>query len=107
MGLLRISKSVGKLLGGTAKAMKKHPVLTGGVVGAGGAAGVALALNDNHNKSSHGRKKTAEDMTLKEIADQKYAIAMKYKSEGHPRKATEYKSKAARAYKRAWEIKNK
>jgi acyl carrier protein len=47
--------------------------------------------------------KTGADMTAKEKADQKYAIAKSYENEGHPRKATEYKSKAARAYKTAWE----
>lgn len=43
--------------------------------------------------------------TLKEKADQKYAIAKTYENDGHPRKAKEYKDKAAKAYKKAFEKK--
>ena len=77
------------------------------ILGAGGVgigAGYTTArLTDNHTKADHGRKKTAADMTPKEKADQKYAIAKSYENEGHPRKAKEYKDKASKAYKRAWE----
>ena len=107
MGLVNISKKVGTILGTTAKAMKKHKVLTGVGVGIGGTAAFNYAVDDKHDKSSHGRKKTAETMTKMEIADQKYAISKSYEREGHPRKSREYKNKAAQAYKRAWEIKNK
>ena len=47
--------------------------------------------------------KTAEEMTAEEKADQKYAIAKSYEEDGHPRKAKEYKAKASRAYKHAYE----
>jgi len=62
-------------------------------------------LTDLNRLSS--RTKVGADMTLKEKADQKYAIAKSYEREGHPIKAKEYKNKAGNAYKRAWEIKNK
>lgn len=42
------------------------------------------------------------ELTAKEKADQKYAIAKSYEKEGHPRKAKEYKEKAAKAYKQAF-----
>lgn len=47
--------------------------------------------------------KRAEDMTPKEKADQKYSIAKSYEKDNHPKKAKEYKNKAAIAYKKAWE----
>ncbi len=48
-------------------------------------------------------EKLSEEMTLEEKADQKYAIAKSYERDGRPRKAEEYKNKASRAYKRAYE----
>ncbi len=102
MGLVNISKKVGTILGTTAKAMKEHKVLTGVGIGIGGATAFNYVLDDKHDKSSHGRKKTAADMTSKEKADQKYAISKSYENEGHPRKAKEYKNKASRAYKSAY-----
>ncbi|KKL23496.1 hypothetical protein LCGC14_2424780, partial [marine sediment metagenome] len=100
MGLVNISKKVGVILGTTAKAMKKHKVLTGAGLGAGALMAVNYVVDDGHDKSSHGRRKTAETMTKMEIADQKYAISKSYEREGHPRKSREYKNKAAQAYKR-------
>jgi hypothetical protein len=107
MGLVSISKNVRKLLGTTAKAIKKYKKTT--LVGVGGLAvgtgGYVVGKTTGHTASGHGRRKIAADMTPKEKADQKYAIAMRYKEDGHPRKSSEYKSKAARAYKAAWEKK--
>jgi hypothetical protein len=107
MGLVSISKNVGKLLGTTAKAIKKYKKTT--LVGVGGLAvgtgGYVVGKTTGHTASGHGRRKIAADMTPKEKADQKYAIAMRYKEDGHPKKSSEYKSKAARAYKAAWEKK--
>jgi len=106
-----VGSSVGKLLKGVGKMITNKKditigkyILGAGVVG-GGTGYVSARLTDNHTKADHGRKKTAADMTPKEKADQKYAIAKSYENEGHPRKAKEYKSKAARAYKTAWEKK--
>lgn len=104
-----VGKAVSKLLKGVGKMVaNKQDVTLGkyllGATGAGiGAGYVSARLTDNHTKADHGRKKTAADMTLKEKADQKYAIAKSYENEGHPRKANEYKNKAGKAYKRAWE----
>ena len=60
--------------------------------------------NWDNTKGSFGHfYKAGADMTPMEKADQKYAIAKSYEREGHPRKANEYKDKASKAYKRAWE----
>ena len=57
-------------------------------------------LNNNY------LKKIAEaKLTPKEKADQKYAIAKSYEEEGHSKKSKEYKDKASKAYKRAWDKK--
>ena len=88
--------------------MKKYKKTSLAIGGASLASGSYITgRNTGHTASDHTRKKTAAVMSPKEKADQKYAIAKSYENEGHPRKATEYKSKAARAYKTAWEIKNK
>lgn len=97
------TKSMPSWLSEAKKITSSKLFLGGAGVGAGGMLAVNYLKDDGHDKLDHGRKKTAETMTKMEKADQKYAIAMSYKKEGHPRKAKEYKSKAARAYKTAWE----
>lgn len=101
--MTQISESVGKLLG----KLSKNKKMIGSSVGVG--LGLGLATNyitdDGHDKSDHIPKKYASDMTAQEKADQKYAIAKSYERHGHPRKANEYKDKASKAYKRAWEKK--
>jgi hypothetical protein len=98
-----VGTSMNKLLKELSKAIKNKYVIGAGVGGLGTGVGVSALLDDGHDKSDHGRKKIAADMTPKEKADQKYAIAKSYENEGHPRKAEEYKDKAGKAYKRAWE----
>jgi hypothetical protein len=98
-----VGSSVGKLLKGVSAAIKNKYVLGAGAVGLGTGIASGAILDDGHDKSDHGRKKIAEDMSPKEKADQKYAIAKSYENEGHSRKAEEYKDKASKAYKRAYE----
>jgi len=160
-----VGTSVGKLLKGVSKAIKDKYVIGAGAVGLGTGLATGALLDDGHDKSDHGRKKTAElnkeaitekfieprfikrlkdlnllaeksplllvkknlakktfpellekttkqtavifktaeEMTSKEKADQKYSIAKSYERSNHPKKAKEYKNKAAIAYKRAWE----
>lgn len=98
-----IATPVKKLLRGVTKAIKNKYVIGSAVVGTGVGYGTARLADDGHDKSDHMPKKYAEEMTPKEKADQKYAIAKSYENEGHPKKSEEYKDKASRAYKRAWE----
>jgi len=68
----------------------------------------ALSKEEKKNaliKANLGKLEKIGEVSAKEKADQKYAIAKSYEHEGHPRKAKEYKNKASRAYKRAWEKK--
>lgn len=153
-----LGSGVSKLLRGAASSvMNNKKLVAAGTVGLGTGVVGSSMLDDGHDKSDHGRKKTAagkdsltrdiiqgvvagaagsvagvassvgiaklldnskenkrlkeellkkgEEMTPKEKADQKYAIAKSYENEGHERKSEEYKDKASRAYKRAYEKK--
>ena len=90
----RLLRSIGNVVPSKgAEAVGKTIVATGTAgLGSGIVAGYLLG-DDGHSAKSHGHKKTAEEMTSKEKADQKYAIAKSYEREGHEGKSKEYKDK--------------
>jgi|GEM_PF-4392368 len=90
-----VKKDVPKELRRINNELKQRNTRAGKLVVGTGALGIA--------GSGYLLNKNAEDMSPKEKADQKYAIAKSYENEGHPRKADEYKDKASKAYKRAYE----
>lgn len=103
----KLLKHLGNRVPNKGAAAVGKAILGTGTAGLGGGlvAGYVLG-NDGHDASSHGHKKTAEEMDPKEKADQKYAIAKSYEKEGHSDKSKEYKDKASKAYKKAWEKKS-